>query len=324
MAPLRFGIVGIGYFGRHYVRIFSEGIEGAELIAVATRTTPSVPLANGIRQFHGFSDLVADPEIDAVIIASPPSLHYEMAQAALHAGKHVLTEKPMVLSLEEALQLQKTVLGNGTTFMVGHQYLYNDYIHHLKTELAGGAIGQVKYFFAEHQYFGILRNDIGCFWETATHEFAILDYLFNPGEIVSSIGQTSGVESREDFASASVKFASGLAGSIFVSWFQPEKIRRMTFSGTGGMALFDDRREKKLLFKLQPYPAVDQHKGSFFFDPKNEEIKIPDIHAEEPLKAELAHFIECIRENKKPRTDIEHGLRVTRMLDRVYQGLEHP
>ena len=324
---LRFGLIGLGYFGKHYLRLLQE-TEGIQLVAVASRGYQvfekyAQMLPVGVERYTDPQKIFKSTDIDCVVIATPPSTHLELSSAALASGKHVLLEKPMVLNMSEALRLNEAVKKSDRIFMIGHQYLYNDYIRNLKTELANGAIGQVKYFFAEHQYFEILRNDVGCFWETATHEFAILDYLFNPGEVISSTGQASGIESREDFASASVKFASGLAGSIFVSWFQPEKIRRMTFSGTGGMALFDDRREKKLLFKLQPYPAVDQHKGSFFFDPKSEEIKVPEIQAEEPLKAELAHFIECVRENKTPRTDIEHGLRVTRMLDRVSKSLKH-
>lgn len=308
---LRFGVIGTGYFGKHYVRLLNE-IEGAELIATANRSSgPEIVLNN--------------PQIDCVVIATPVSTHFDLAKRALEAGKHVLVEKPMTASLREAEALQEIVRKSGRIFMAGHQYLYNDYVRHLKTRIDEGILGRVKYVFAEHLYHGPIRYDVGCFWETATHELAVIDYLFGSQKIKDVRGKALDFygSGRDDFTTAVVTFASGISATIITSWFYPEKVRRMVIGGEKGLAIFDERNPAGALqFIHTAYPAAqDLGERSYFFKIADDKKTIPQIKAGEPLRNELEHFIECVRSGAAPLTDIEHGVRITRYLDTIMNSL---
>ncbi len=303
---------------------------GATLAAVADsspgifeKNFPTLPAAVG--RFTDANDLAHNPILDCMVIATPATSHAQLVIAALEAGKHVLVEKPMAMNMAEAEQICDAVQKSGRTFLVGHQYLYNDYVRYLKSELERGVIGRARYLVAEHLYFGPIRSDIGCFWETATHEMAMIDYLFSPGPIRDARARAvdfSG-SGRDDFASAAMTFESGLVAAITVSWFAPEKIRRMTLAGERGMAVFDDRGKEKLKLFLHPYPrASGKDKATSQFLAFGEgQILAPVLDGREPLRNQLEHFISCVRRGLEPESGISHGMRVTAMLDAVSRGI---
>lgn len=328
MPNIRFGLIGLGYFGKHYVRLLQE-IEGAELYSIANRSRGAFDqfshiLPKFVKQTENASALFGDSEIDAVIIATPPSTHFSLAKEALDSGKHVLVEKPMVVSVSEAYELKEIVEKSGRVFMVGHQYCYNDYIRVLKENI--GILGDVRYIFAEQMLFGPLRADTGCLWDRATHELSIIDYLFQPGAIRHASGRSIEIMKNgcEDFASFQIEFESGLFASIACSWFAPVKMRRVSIAGTKGLAFFDDcaEDEKLKLFEF-PYPEEELRSahGSCVLDMKKGRTHIPRIAAGEPLKNELLHFIECIKSGEKPLTDIVHGVRITEYLDQISKSI---
>lgn len=286
---LKCAIIGAGRFGKHYLRLLGE-MQGIKLAAVGGR--------------KDWREVISRPEIDCVIIATPVSTHFEIAKATLEAGKHVLLEKPMTRTLKEAERLRSAVYRSGRIFMVGHQYLYNDYIIHLKSEIEKGTLGKIIYFFAEHLYPGPIREDVGCFWETATHELAIIDYLFSPKKIRGVHGSMCDLtgNGRDDFASALIEFEKAPPVAITVSWMYPEKIRRLVIVGERGSAVFDEQRDEKLKFYL------------------SEKILVPRIAQREPLQNELKHFIDCIKNKKVPVTDIKHGVFITEMLHKIVSG----
>ena len=190
---------------------------GVELVAVSAHRSD-------------VSSVISNPEIDAVVIATPPMSHFALVRQALAAGKHVLVEKPMTASLDEALELQTLVKNSGRVFMVGHQYLYNDHMRALKHEIEKGTLGTVHYFFSEHLYYRRERADVGSFWDGATHEFAIADYLFGLGEIKTANGYTinvTGEGDRDDVATANVEFDNGLLLNMVTSRLYPQNVRRM-------------------------------------------------------------------------------------------------
>lgn len=345
---LAFGVIGAGYFGRHYIRLLQE-MPDATLCAVADRSgyaaeKNGVVVPVSVRRLTDARDLLADSQIDCVVIATPASTHASLAVAALAAGKHVLVEKPMAMNSEEGELMRDAVEESGRTFMIGHQYLYNDAIRHLKKKLDEGLLGVVKYIFAEHFSFGPIRSDIGCFAEMAVHELSLLDYLFSPREIRRVAGQRVDFlrSGREDFASVEISFAGGLTAAVVVSWFAPEKIRRMTIAGDKGMAVFDDRREEKLKFFLHPYvplPTLSdvermvpvgqglrgaplaEGSGSRFLEFSENEIITPVIPAAEPLRNQLEHFIACVQNGAEPVSGMAHGLRVMGMVDAILREI---
>ena len=322
---LAFGVIGAGYFGRHYLRLLQD-MPGVALRAVADRSLETMEknamaFPASVSRFADAEEVFSDPQIDCVVIATPASSHAALAEEALAAGKHVLVEKPMAMNGEEAGLMRDAAEKSGRTCMIGHQYVYNDYIRHLKKKLDEKLLGNIRYVFAEHFSFGPIRSDIGCFAEMAVHELSVLDYLFSPGEIREAVGRSVDflASGREDFASVEVSFAGGLTAAIAVSWFAPEKIRRMTIAGDKGMAVFDDRREEKLKFFLRPYPPASTDAGgsSRFMEFAEGEMITPAIDAGEPLRNQLQHFISCVRTGAEPISGMVHGMRVTRMMDAI-------
>lgn len=321
---LRFGIIGVGYFGKHYVRLLQE-MEGVELVCVATRSASfdreiqNFPAT--IKRCASADELLSSGDIDCVVIATPVSTHADFAVAALNKGKHVLLEKPMASTLTQAKQIAAAVEKSGRVFMIGHQYCYNDYIRQLKKEIESKTIGDISYCFAQHLYAGPVRLDIGCFWETATHELAIIDYLFPGIKMIHASGQSVDMmqSGRDDATTAVIAFDNGLSATIITSWFAPQKVRRMIMAGAKGQVVFDEKETHPLVFYTHPYPLSESPEPhtSHFFEITDQEKYIPDIQPCEPLRNQLDHFIECIREQKTPLTGIEHGMRVTGMLDQV-------
>lgn len=319
---LHFGIIGVGYFGKNYVRLLKE-IDGVSLSAVARvsvgidRDLPHLIPSNVRRQDP--EELLSDPEIECVIIAAPTSFHFELAKKALEAGKHVLVEKPMTRTLEEARALKAAVERTGRIFMVGHQYLYNDYIRRLKNEIERGSLGKVRYIFAEHLYLRPAKDNIGCFWETATHELAIIDYLFSPKKVLELRGKMADFAGRglDDFAAVWIDFDGAPPLYLTVSWLYPEKIRRMAIGGERGSAVFDENSEEKLKFFSLKIPSAPSFlKSETAGEPQ---VKLTKIEVREPLKNELEHFIGCVRERKRPLTDINHGVRIIEYLHTIYE-----
>jgi predicted dehydrogenase len=325
---LNFAVIGAGYFGKHYIRLLQE-LEGVSLKAVVSRSFSTFQklsplLLSDVRQSVDIQEILRDPAIDCVIIATPVSSHFSFAKDTMEAGKHVLLEKPMTATLREALALRAVVAQRNQAFMVGHQYLYNDYVRALAKDLP--KIGKIRSVFAQHLSLGPLREGIDCFWEMAPHEFSLIDYFFGPLEIIRAKGSAIGMREGErgDFAACEVLFDSGMLLTLAISWFFPEKTRRMAFLGEKGIAIFDDARARdKLAFFMHPYPEEPIPAGSsFFFDASKDRAEIPAREPREPLRNQLEHFIECVRRGQTPLTDIEHGVRVIRMLDAVRKAMD--
>lgn len=318
---LRFGIIGTGYFGRHYVRLLQE-MPGAELYAVVSRSEAELAdLPSSINRYTSAEEMFKDSAIDCVVIATPPSTHAELAINALEKGKHVLLEKPMATSFTEAGRIAIAVEKNGRVFMVGHQYCYNDYIRQLKKEIENKSIGDRTYLFAEHLYAGPVRLDIGCFWETATHELAMIDYLFSQPHLVKASGQMIDMfqSGHDDFSSCVLTFDNGLVAAITTTWFAPYKLRRMILGGRNGMALFDEAQEHPLTLYRHSYPqqeSLETHTSHFFEIPE-EQKEFSSVTVREPLANQMEHFIDCVINRRTPLTDSEHGLRITQMLQKI-------
>ena len=213
-------VIGVGAFGKHYVRLLGANPR-TTLVAVASPSVHSRKLDVGpdVKLYTDAQSIFQDPTIEAVVIATPVSTHAELAVQAIAAGKHVLLEKPLARNFEEAERIEAALKNSTKVFMVGHQYLYNDYVAELKKELGGERIGRVRYVHAEQLYAGPIRHDIGCFREAGTHEIALIDHLFSPGKpvsvVASGIDLSGGV--REDFAVASITYESGLFAHIVIS-----------------------------------------------------------------------------------------------------------
>lgn len=310
---LTFAIIGAGYFAKNYIRLFNE-IDGLLLKSVANNKRDANKIAN-------------DPTIDCLIIASPGSAHFTQSLTGLRAGKHVLVEKPMVMNVREAKLLARAVQVSRRTLLVGHQYLYNDHIRHLKGQLKHEKMGKVYYMHAEHFYLGPLRNDMGVFMDVSPHILAIVDFLFGDVQLKKVFGMKSRFPDSkyDDYVSVSMTFDSGLLLTLSASRFAPCKSRKIYIGAKKGLCLYDEYAPEKLKYILHEYPQRKQFAGhgSIFFTVPSAKITTHTIKTREPLKNQLLHFVDCILRNREPVTGVQHGLRVTKLMQEIYRNIHY-
>ncbi|MEK7623205.1 MAG: Gfo/Idh/MocA family oxidoreductase, partial [Patescibacteria group bacterium] len=236
---MRFGLIGLGRFGKHYLRLLTS-LPEVELLAIANHSSGvfseyKEKIPPQCITTIDTNTLLQNPAIDCIVIATPATTHFDLIQKALLAGKHVLVEKPMVTTAEEAKKIETLAKKQGKTLMVGYQYIYHDAIRYLKTSFD---FGNVNYFFGEHLSSGPVRTDVGCFMDAGVHDLAIIEYLFAPGRIAGVKGASAGTS--DDFTAVSVTFESGLFAHLVTSWIAPEKVRKVTIVGENGSAVLDD------------------------------------------------------------------------------------
>lgn len=282
---LNFALLGCGRFGIHYYRILLT-MRGVSLKAVVTADSGNL------------REVLRDSSIHCVVIATPPKTHFRLARAAILAGKHVLVEKPMVVRVRDAKVLQALVKKSGVTFMVGHQYLYNEDVRRIKKRIDSGNMGKPLYMIADHASSGE-RKDVDVVWDTAPHALSIFQHFFHPTKIIRASVHKS---SDGGFVSADILFDRGPILCMRSAWRAPEKVRKITVVGDKRAAILDETLKGGILK---------------FFNP----AYVPPPRTNTPLRAELEHFIACVRGGRKPLTDIEHGLRVVTYLDKIAESI---
>ncbi len=307
---INFALFGLGKFGKNYQRLLN-------------------PKAIVTAHSENADEVLKNPKIDAVVIATPPSTHFKLAKKALQAGKHVLLEKPMVLSVADAKKLRKIVKKSGKVFMVGFQYLYNDYINWLKKEIENGSFGKIIEVKSEHRL-SPPNKDIDIFWNAAPHPLSIFQYFFSPEKLISAEGKI-----EYDSAEVKVKFENAPILEIITSCLGKQKTRKLTIVGEKATAVLDETLEKDKLAiikrprayargtwalcskKCRPPPTGFYNHPSLMKDcvVKKGQVTNPKIDFKEPLRAEVEHFIYCIQTDSKPLTNIDFGYQITEWLD---------
>lgn len=292
MKTLNFALIGRGKFGKNYERLLQE-IPGISLQAIVTASSGNL------------EPVLENPEIDCVIIATPPKTHFTLAKAALEAGKHVFLEKPMVINLKEAEELKEIVKKSDRIFMVGFQYLFNDYIRYLKKEIENGSFGEIKNISFEHAQ-SQPRTDVNAFWDAAPHPLSIFQFIFNPKKIINVSGEQKnlGNSELEDYAKATIEFDHGPILNITTSWPGETKVRKLTIQGEKMTAILDETKNTGKL------TLIASNGGK---------ITVPPINAGEPLKNEVEHFIDCVKNKKNPLTNVNFGLIITQWLEIINQ-----
>lgn len=307
--------VGYGYWGRNIARNLAElgllgaivdpdpkaAAEGAERLAVPAR---------------GFAEVLADPGIDGVSLASPASLHFEQAKAALEAGKHVFVEKPLALDLDQAEALVRTAEERGLCLMVGHLLQYHPAYEKLRALVREGALGRLLYVYSNRLSLGKFRREENVLWSFAPHDISmILGLVGEEPSHVSAQGRVAYTPGVADVVTAEMKFPGGTSGHVLVSWMHPFKEQRLVVVGERAMAVFEDS-EPDWNAKLKLYPhRIETGEGAPV--PVKAEAEAVPVEQGEPLRAECRHFAECIRTGHTPRTDGREGLAVLRVLDKA-------
>lgn len=323
-------VVGCGYWGINYVRVFGELPEARVLWAcdadprrlqVVRQRFPTVGLTGDLQM------VLDDPAVDALVVATPATTHASVGLAALTAGKHILMEKPLATSVEDAQSLIAAAQAAHRLLMVGHTFLYNPGVWKLKECLRSPDFGRTYYLRATRTNLGPIRQDVNVFWDLAPHDVAIMNYLLEcDPEAVQAVGVRFLNAQREDAGYLHLWYPGGILGSIHVSWVEPKKVREVVAVGSRQRVVFDDlnTQEPVRVFEKGVSPAevdVDSF-GEFRLLVRDGDIVSPKVEPSEPLKNQCRHFLECVAEGKRPQTDGEEGLRVVRVMEAADRSLQ--
>ena len=321
---MRVGVVGLGYWGPNLARNFAS-LPDAELSWICDGDADQLERAAGrfpgVRTTAELDELLSDAELDAVAIATPVPTHAPLARRALAAGKHVFVEKPLAQSLADAEAVVAAAAESGRTLMVGHLLEYHPGLVRLKDLVDAGDLGEVHYIYGNRVNLGKVRADENALWSLGAHDVSVLLRLAGEEPVeCHAFGESYVREGVEDVVFCFLRFPSGVAAHLHLSWLDPHKERRFTVVGSKKMATFDDMAIEQ---KLTVYDkTVDQPYSSYGeYIARSGDVWSPSVPNDEPLRLECAHFLECVREGKQPRSDGESGLRVVRVLEDLQTSL---
>jgi predicted dehydrogenase len=272
-----------------------------------------------------YEDVLKNPELEAVVIATPVRFHHEMAKAALNLGKHVFVEKPMARTAAEAEELVTLAERQGLVLMVGHTFLFSPAVRRMKEIIDAGDIGEVQYVSARRLNLGLFQKDINVAWDLAPHDISILLYLLGERPLsVSCEGRSHVTRGIEDVTMMYLSFRKNRCAFIHNSWLDPKKVRQMTVVGSQRMVVYDDTEP---LEKLKVYDArvvAPPHYDTFAeftYSYHYGDAYVPYIKQDEPLKLECQHFLACIQEGTTPLTNGRLGLEVVSILEAAGESL---
>jgi UDP-2-acetamido-3-amino-2,3-dideoxy-glucuronate N-acetyltransferase len=308
-------LVGCGRWGRNHARNLAE--LGA--LALVCDSDPHAEVPEGVRRADGFKEVLADPDVRAVVLATPASTHAAMGLAAIQAGKDVLVEKPLALSYDEGRRLVDAAAAAGAVLMVGHVLLYHPAVEALRGLVADGDLGDLRYLYSNRLNLGTVRAAENILWSFAPHDIAVMNALVGAAPV--EVAASGGAYLQEGIADVTVTdllYPGDVRAHIFVSWLHPFKEHRLVVIGDRKMAAFTDT---DLEGTLRLYDrGVDIRDGvAVVREAPESAIDVPDA---EPMRAELLHFLSCVVERTRPRTDGEEGLEVLRVLEACQRSLD--
>lgn len=324
---VRVGILGCGYWGPNLIRNFHD-LPQAKVVAVCDldkeRLKPLAKKYPGVELTTRYEEILRDQTIEALAIATPISTHYDLATRAIRAGKHVLVEKPICATTQEAEKLTQLARRHHRILMVGHTFEYNPAVIKVKEFLKAGQLGRIYYIDSVRVNLGLYQSDgRNVLWDLAPHDISILLYWMGQmPKRVSAWGRSFVKQGVEDVAFIRLEFGGGTLAHLHVSWLSPTKIRRITAAGDKKMVVYDD---------LESVEKIKVADHGAHLDPSSPELRVgyrmgdivsPRLEVVEPLSRECQHFIECILRNQKPQTDGENGIRVVRVLEAANRSLK--
>jgi predicted dehydrogenase len=319
---IRVGQAGLGNWGKNLVRNFDELAELAWLCDAAPELrdqfAPRYPKA---RLTAEFDELLADPDLDAVVVATPVPTHYELAKRALEAGKHVFVEKPPAMRGAEMEELLALARQRGRVLMPGHLLLYHPGVLKLKELVDSGALGEVLCVYGNRQNLGVIRSNENALWSLGVHDLSVILWLIGeePSEVVAH-GRDFLQPGVEDVVFCYLRFPSGKVAHMHLSWLDPHKMRKMTVVGKERMAVFDDMElERKVtVYDKAPWEPAETY-GEW--RTRTGDIFSPKIAIDEPLRLECEHFLRLVSEGPGEYREARDGLVVVRALDRLTESL---
>jgi predicted dehydrogenase len=322
---VRLGVVGLGYWGPNLARNFAA-LERCELRwccdADPERWERWAGAFPGARFSRDLDELLADPDLDAVVIATGVPTHAPLASRVLQAGKDCFVEKPLARSSEEAATVVEAAEARDRILMVGHLLQYHPGVQKLKEMLDSGSLGDLYYVYSKRLNLGKIREDENALWSLGAHDVSVVLYLLDGEEPVEVLahGESFVREGVEDVVFCNLRFPSGRVAHMHLSWLDPHKERRFTLVGARRMATFDDMAlERKVTVYDKGFDPDFRNYGEYIT--RSGDVMSPQISNEEPLRIECRHFLECVRSRAEPLSGSESGVRVVRVLEALQRSL---
>jgi predicted dehydrogenase len=323
-AEVTVAVAGMGYWGPNLARNM-DALPDARLTWICDQSQERLEAAAGrfpnARATTSFDELSADEQLQAVVIATPVPTHAALARRCLEAGKHVLVEKPLAQSTAEADEVVAAAREHGRTLMVGHLLEYHPGLERLRELVDSGELGTVHYIYGNRLNLGKLRADENVLWSLGAHDVSVVLRLAGEEPLeCHAFGESYMREGVEDVVFCYLRFPSGLAAHLHLSWLDPHKERRFTVVGSRRMATFDDMAvERKLTVYDKGFEQDYSNYGEYIA--RSGDVWNPAVPNDEPLRLECQHFVESVRDGAKPRSDGDSGRRVVRVLEELQRSL---
>lgn len=319
---IRVGIIGYGYWGPNLLRNFVDTPD-CQVIAVSDLRPERLLLAQkrhpGIQATTNCRELIADTRIDAVVIATPVSSHFELAVQSLRAGKHVLVEKPLTTSAEQAAGLIEEADRRKRLLMVDHTFVYTGAVGRIRDLIADGTLGDVYYYDSVRVNLGLFRSDVSVIWDLAVHDLSIMDFVLPRRPVsIAATGLAHFTGQPENIAYLTMFFDGPLIAHVHVNWLAPVKVRRTLIGGSRKMIVYDDLEASEKLKVYDTGVTGGQDRDAAVYEMlvsyRSGDMWAPNVGVTEALQNETRHFIQCIQQDERPITDGEAGMRVVRLL----------
>jgi predicted dehydrogenase len=323
-------VIGCGHWGPNYIRNFLH-LNGVGKIFCCDKNPDVLKRIktdnNSVEALSDYKEAIKNKDIDAVIVATPTSTHFDIAKEAILTNKHVLVEKPLALTYEECKELEELNKKTGKILMVAHTFIYNSAVTKLKEFIDKEILGEIYYLHSTRTHLGLIREDVNAVWDLAPHDVSIMLYFLDAMPIsVSAVGGAFLKKTREDVAFVNLKFSSGIVGNIHISWADSNKVRQIEVIGSNARAVFNDldNLEKLKLYQKgisteKPYSNF----GEFQYLLRDGDIISPKIDLTEPVKILCQHFLDCIENKKKPITDVKSGADVVKVMCAIEESLKN-
>lgn len=326
---IKIGVIGYGYWGPNLVRNFMEA-SGSTVVAVcdlrAERLAQLKVRYPSIRILNNTQELLDDPGIDAVAIATPVSSHFDLAISALRAGKHVLVEKPLAANSEQALELIAEAERRNRVLMVDHTFVYTGAVRKIRQLITANELGEIYYYDAVRVNLGLFQHDVNVIWDLAIHDLSIMDYVLPSRAVAVSATGISNIPGQpENVAYITLFFGTPQIAHVHVNWLTPVKVRHTLIGGSEKMILYDDLEPSEKVKIYDKGVRVSQSPEAVYemlVSYRSGDMWAPRLDTTEALHTEALHFIDCVENNKVPETDGQAGLRLVRIVEAAERSLK--
>lgn len=325
---INIGVIGYGYWGPNLVRNFAE-VPGSRVAAVSDLRPERLAAVQArypqIKTTTDHRELLKDPSIDAIALATPVSTHFDLAMKALHGGKHILVEKPLAATVEQGERLIEEAERCKRVLMVDHTFVYTGAVRKIKELVERSQLGELYYYDSVRVNLGLFQHDVNVLWDLAVHDLSIMDYVLGARpSAVAATGIAHVPGQPKDVAYLSCFFDSNLIAHFHVNWLAPVKIRRTLIGGSKQMIVYDDLEpSEKVKIYNKGITLSNGPEGIYqlLVDYRTGDMWAPQLDMAEALRVEALHFLECINQGQKPLTDGHAGLRVVRTLEAASHSL---